>query len=123
MDEILKKQLQDGGIDTDEIMERMMGSEALMKKLLKKFLSDTNFSTLEKALSENDVEEAFRAAHTLKGVAGTLALTGMHSIAAEITELLRNDSILQAKNKFPELADAYDSVIKMIEKLSVLWKR
>lgn len=117
MDEILKKQLQDGGIDTNEIMERMMGSEALMKKLLKKFLSDTNFSTLEKALSENDVEEAFRAAHTLKGVAGTLALTGMHSIAAEITELLRNDSILQAKNKFPELADAYDSVIKMIEKL------
>ena len=117
MDEILKMQLQDGDIDADEIMERMMGSEALMKKLLKKFLSDTNFSALEKALSDNDVAEAFRAAHTLKGVAGTLALTGMHSIVAEITELLRNDNILQAKNKFPELADAYDSVIKMIEKL------
>ena len=36
-----------------------------------------------------DVEAAFRGAHTLKGVAANLGLTGLQKTSSELTEALR----------------------------------
>ena len=45
-----------------------MGSEELVKRFALKFPDDPSYFNLEKAIQEQNAEEAFRAAHTLKGV-------------------------------------------------------
>ena len=44
-------------------------SEALIKKFVLKYPGDPSFSQLKDALAAQDWELAFRASHTLKGVA------------------------------------------------------
>ena len=64
-------------------------SEDRIKRFLGMFLRDTSYELLEKSLGEKDYETAFRAAHTLKGVAMNLALTRMAESSSELTEALR----------------------------------
>ena len=40
-----------------------MGSEEMVKRFALKFLDDPSYSNLEKAIQEQNAEEAFRAAH------------------------------------------------------------
>ena len=43
-------------------------NEAFIKKFVLKFLDDNSYANLKEAIAAGNVEEAFRAAHTLKGV-------------------------------------------------------
>lgn len=83
-----------------EAMLRRFGSEALVKKYLAKLLQDNTFSTLATAMQRRDYHEAFRAAHTLKGIALNLELTQLAEKSSVLTELLRDN----VKNE--EAADA-----------------
>lgn len=49
-------------------------SEALIKKFVLKYPGDPSFSQLKDALAAQDWELAFRASHTLKGVAQNLGM-------------------------------------------------
>ena len=55
------------GSNFDEVLSRL-GSEQMVQRFAIKFLNDKSYETLEAALKEKDVDSAFRAAHTLKGV-------------------------------------------------------
>lgn len=59
------------GADYEEVFGRLR-SERLITKFVLKFPGDPSFSQLQSTLEEKNVEEAFRAAHTLKGVDRTL---------------------------------------------------
>ena len=58
------------GVSPDEVIKRFGGSETMLTKFLNKFLADTTFNQLEEAVAAGDNETTFRAAHTLKGLAG-----------------------------------------------------
>ena len=77
------------GADYDGASKRLV-NEMLMKRLALKFLNDTSFGELEKALEDKNYEEAFRAAHTLKGVAANLSFTKLQEVSSEMTEMLRD---------------------------------
>ena len=66
-----------------------MGNEAFYFKLIGKVIDDKNFRALEDAVAAKDLDAAFDAAHSLKGVLGNLALTPIYEPVFEITELLR----------------------------------
>ena len=72
----------------EEVLGRLY-SEALVKKFVGKFLADQSFQLLESTLKAGDYEEAFRAAHTLKGVTQNLSFTKLYQSSNEITEALR----------------------------------
>ena len=55
------------GSDFEGVLGRM-GSEAMVKRFALKFLDDPSYGNLVKAVEEQNAEEAFRAAHTLKGI-------------------------------------------------------
>lgn len=55
------------GADYEGVLGRLR-SEVLIKKFAKKFLDDGSFRSLKDNLVQKNGEEAFRAAHTLKGV-------------------------------------------------------
>ena len=64
-------------------------SEKLVERFALKFLADESYPTLIKALEEENYEDAFRAAHTLKGVGLNLGFTRLHEASDLLTEALR----------------------------------
>lgn len=92
--------------DFDEALRRLQ-TENLIKRIAVKFLRDESFAQLENALNADDVQEAFRAAHTLKGVSANLSFTRLNRSSAAITELLRSEDLAAAKASFPEVAADY----------------
>ena len=76
------------GGDYEDVMGRLRQEERVIK-FLQLFPEDENFALLGRALEEQDWTVAFRAVHSIKGVALTLGLTALADSSAELTELLR----------------------------------
>ena len=56
------------------LRSRRIPSEALVRKFVLKYPNDPSFGQLKDALAAQDWETAFRASHTLKGVAQNLGM-------------------------------------------------
>ena len=70
-------------------LKKRLPNDSLIKRFITKFLDDSSYSELCRALKEGQREEAFRAAHTLKGVCANLGFDHLRASASEMTELLR----------------------------------
>lgn len=78
------------GADTDTALTRLMGNENFYLKLIPRVFEDRNFDELSRSITDKNLEKAFEAAHSLKGVLGNLELTPLLKPVVEITELLRD---------------------------------
>lgn len=67
-------------------------SVRLVEKFIGKFLDDGSFDALCAQMSAGSREDAFRAAHTLKGVCANLGFGRLLSSASRLTELLRPEA-------------------------------
>ena len=76
------------GANYDDACARLMGEEMLARFALK-FLDDESMDKLEAAMAAGDAEEAFMAAHTLKGVSQNLGFDNLYEPAVVVTEALR----------------------------------
>lgn len=76
------------GGDYDEAMGRLR-SERLVQKFVLKFLDDGSYDLLCASLEAGDRGEAFRAAHTIKGVCANLAFNALLESSEQLTEALR----------------------------------
>lgn len=65
------------------------GDESFLKRFVIKFLDDPSFFDLKTALGNRDIEAAFRAAHTLKGICLNLGFHALYKESAAVTEKLR----------------------------------
>lgn len=70
-------------------VEKRLPSINLVRKFITKFLDDGSFSELCRAMQQGQPAEAFRAAHTLKGVSANLGFGRLMGSSGELTELLR----------------------------------
>ena len=61
------------GGNYEDVIGRLR-SERLVQKFVLKFLDDGSYSLLCQSLEEKNYEEAFRAAHTIKGVCQNLSI-------------------------------------------------
>ena len=77
------------GGNYEDVLRRLR-SEALIRKFTLKFLEDQSYPLLKQALGDNNYEEAFRGAHTLKGVCQNLSFDRLYEVSSELTELLRD---------------------------------
>ena len=73
-------------------MKTRLPSDSLIKRFIIKFLDDSSYSELCDALQKGQRDEAFRAAHTLKGVCANLGFGRLLSSSSRLTELLRPES-------------------------------
>ena len=99
--------------DFDQV-EKRLPSVSLVKKFITKFLDDSSFSELCQAMQEGEREEAFRAAHTLKGVSANLSFSKLLSTASQLTELLRPET-----DTIPEGAEGLLEEVKRDYELTV----
>lgn len=77
------------GGDYDEVLGHLR-SERLVQKFVLKFLTDTSYELLQNSMETQDYAEAFRAAHTIKGICQNLAFTRLYGSSSQLSEALRN---------------------------------
>ena len=106
------------GADYEVVFGRLR-SEKLITKFVLKFPGDPSFSQLRRTLEEKNAKEAFRAAHTLKGVAQNLGFTSLYKTAAAITEALRAGNLPDDESMMNAVTKEYERTVAAIEQLDV----
>ena len=76
-----------------ENVKTRLPSDSLIKRFIITCLDDSSYSELCDALQKGQRDEAFRAAHTLKGVCANLGFDQLENSASALTELLRPKDI------------------------------
>ena len=106
------------GGDYDAVMGRLRSEERVIR-FVGLFRADESFSLLETAMAASDWPTAFRAAHTLKGVALNLAFTRLANSSSELTEALRSGAPTQDPGPLYEAVRAdYQAVLTAIDALA-----
>jgi HPt (histidine-containing phosphotransfer) domain-containing protein len=108
--------LKDFGANTDEGLGRCLNNEALYLRLVGKAAEDASFDRLAAGAAAGDMNEAFEAAHALKGVLANLALTPLFEIASEMTELLRAKEDADYKGMLEKLLSKRDELRELLAK-------
>ncbi len=94
------------GGDYSEVLSRLRKEERIQKFALK-FLTDETYNILQQRLDSEDMEEAFRAAHTLKGLCQNLGFTKLFDSGSQVTELLRVRNLDEARALMPQVKEDY----------------
>ncbi len=119
MDNFAKESLERIGVNIEKTLARFMNKEEMFMRFVGKFLDEDSFHKLSAAVREKDYEEAFKHAHTLKGVSANLGLTNVFECAGAVTDELREapydeDAI---ENIMTDLSEKYKKTVEVIEKL------
>jgi len=106
------------GADYSDVFSRLRTDERIQRFLLK-VLEDGSYELLVKSLEERNMEEAFRAAHTIKGICMNLSLTGLYQSSQALTEALRNRKEYgdDLKPLLDKVTSDYDLTMKCIRAL------
>ncbi len=102
------RQLEAGGIDVAQALERVMGNEALLERLLGKFLDAPQYHALCAALERGDPEQAAAAAHTMKGMCGNLSMTELFRLFTMQVETLRGGDLVAGREMMAQITPAYE---------------
>lgn len=96
---------------------RRLPSEKMIRKFVGKYVADPSYQELDAALAKKDWEAAFRAAHTLKGVAQNLGFDSLYQVSAELTEALRGNKALEDWSLWEAVVPVQETVLKAIAEL------
>lgn len=105
--------------DYEGSLQRLGSGERIMK-YLKIFQKDENYAILKKSMKEKDYPTAFRAIHTIKGIAGNLGFDALYTNACVLTELLRVEIVdIQAVQiAYEQVCKSYESVLQAMQHLN-----
>lgn len=102
--------LQQLGLDMEEIMDRFMEDKELYISCLERFMEEDTFDQLRDRIDSQEYEGAFNCAHSLKGVSANLGLHDLYDAVCRLVEPLR-------ANQYDNLAELYDEIV--IEKAKI----
>ena len=108
------------GGNYQEVISRLRTDERVAK-FLKRVADDGSYKLLCDSVASGNVDEAFRAAHTLKGVCMNLSITRFGESASALTEDLRErraiDDALQPL--LDKVKEDYETTINAIKQLGI----
>ncbi len=102
------------GGDYADVVGRLR-SETFIQKFILRFADSTDWSQLHSALEEKRTKDAFRAAHTIKGVASNLGMTELCSASSQLTELLRDGMPRDISAALAALDASYQKTLDAIQ--------
>jgi HPt (histidine-containing phosphotransfer) domain-containing protein len=102
-------------VDFDGGVKRVMGNTGLYVKLLGKFKADTNFADLAAGLSAGDLEKARISAHTLKGLAANLSLTGLYDRIRDLEARIKEGAV--PEGAMDTVKNVYDETLKKLDEV------
>ncbi|XOF35095.1 MAG: cache domain-containing protein [Candidatus Electrothrix sp. YB6] len=105
-----------GGLNLVEGLQRVEGNEQLYRKLLRSFCREQRDSAarISALLQENDREGIRFFAHGLKGVAGNIGLTTLHSLSAEINRKAETADSEELEGLVLRLAKQVETVVEYL---------
>lgn len=120
MDNLVKESLENIGVNVEKTLARFMNKEEMFLRFLGKFLEEESFKKLELSVSEKNYDEAFKHAHTLKGVSANLGLGDVIENASMITEKLREAPYDEEaiEKIMTDLSDKYEKTVDVIKNLT-----
>lgn len=103
------------GGDYNDAIGRLR-SERLVQKFVLKFLADPSYDNLIKSMDAQQYDEAFRAAHTIKGVCQNLSFTRLLASGEKLTEALRDGPTPEAPALFAQVQADYRQTVDAIRR-------
>ena len=107
--------LREYGANTAEGLGRCLNNETFYLTLVGKALQDSSFEKLRDAVQAGDLDTAFDAAHSLKGMMLNLSLTPLSVPVEKMTELLRARTDTDYAPLLAEIAAQRESLQKLAE--------
>ena len=104
------------GGDYKTALSRMMNDD-FIKRMLGKFVMNNGYNSLIEAYEANDIPNVFSAAHSLKGVAGNLALNKLFEVASVLCEATRGKETAEITNEVAKLKNEYNVFEKAYNEL------
>ena len=104
------------GGDYNDILHRFM-NENMIHKFVLKFPQDNNMALFEESWAKKAYDTAFRAMHTLNGVAVNLGFTALYIVSSALTEKLRSQEYDNLDGLITDVKKQYDIVIEAIAAL------
>lgn len=101
------------GGDYNDVIGRLR-NEKLVQKFVLKFPDDGSFGVLKNALKEKNTEEAFRAAHTIKGMCQNLSFDRLAQSSSALTEALRAGNLDEGIKLFGGVERDYECTVRAI---------
>lgn len=95
------------GGDYKEVSSRLP-TEKFIQKFVLKFLDDKTHDLLVSSWEKGDYEEAFRAAHTIKGMCQNLSFSQLQDSSSQLTEALRGGYTPEADGLYQRVLEDYD---------------
>ena len=105
------------GGDYNEVLGRLR-SERLVQKFVLKFPQDGSYALLLSSLEEGNAAEAFRAAHTIKGMCQNLGFTALGEASSALTESLRGGKIEGISALLGAVKEEYARTVAAIERFA-----
>ena len=101
------------GGDYEDAIARLR-SEGLVGKFVLRFPEDKSYDLLLTSLEAGEVQEAFRAAHTIKGTCQNLSFTGLADAASAMTEALRAGDLEGGRALLDRVRGEYERTVGAI---------
>ncbi len=112
------QQLEKIGVHYATALARFMDNEALLHRFLFRFPQDPNYSALVCAIQSGNINDAFRAAHTLKGITSMLSMDDLFAVLSEQSERLRTGDLSAAQALQPEVDRLYTLTCQTLQQIS-----
>lgn len=91
-------------------------SDSLIERFILLFKDDNTIKYLINSYQDKDIDNAFLAAHSLKGICANLGFGDLGKEAYILTEILRKKSFEGSKEAYDNVLKKYDILINGIEK-------
>ena len=104
------------GGDYDATLNRIP-KESMVLRFVKKYADDKTYAQLTEAVKAQDWETAFRASHTLKGVAQNLGFDRLYAVSVPLTEAMRGGKPLTDPALLTAVKDVHQETVAAILQL------
>lgn len=101
------------GADVESGLGRCMGNADIYLELVGTVAEEPAFEHLCSELASGDWDNAFATAHSLKGVAGNLALTPLYDAVCDLVELLRPRTAVDYAAALARVQSARENLIRL----------
>lgn len=111
-------------IDCDELLERCMGNSALVRRILQKFLNQVgvDVNSLVSAIGRQDVTEAIRIAHKVRGTSLSVSAIEMARLAHAIEMLAESASTADLFALATDLSNEQIKIVSFLDSNCIVAK-
>ena len=118
MNSEIREKLEGVGRDVNDLMERLMGNMTLISRFFKRFPDDASYERMVAGIEKGDVEEAFRGAHSLKGVCANLSMKRFLTVLNPLVDKLREGQLDGVPVMLSSVDEEYRKVVTMIQDIT-----